>query len=372
MSSTLTRRVRRAIHAPRPLPLLAALAAVAAFLAAPSANAAQHRLESPKAAEIARSGDSVRYARVESVSARLAAGSEYWGGDYIASTGERVKIYAAKDYPEDPALGQRWANFLAGLVHGSELPGLTTYLVTPLEVRSVCGAGALACYSDRKSTLIVPGEDSPNVSVEALITHEYGHHVAAHRLNTPWPAVEWGTKRWASYLQVCRNTRDKTMFPGAERRSEYDRNPGEGFAEAYRVLNERRAGIAEAPWDIVSQIFYPDETSLSLLSQDVTEPWRANTSSTLSGAFSAAVKSRSFPLTTPLDGAFRLSVRAPPTGRLRIDLYSASGTRVARSTTPRASANASISTTVCGTRAYRATVTRVAGSGSYRVGVSQP
>ena len=355
---------------PAKWPLLVALAAVAAFSAAPPANAAE-RLERPSLADMAVSSGTARYAQVRALDARVAAGPSVWGGRYTTNTGEAVTIYASRSYPEDPATAQRWANFLASLIHGSELSSLTTYLFTPDEVTSVCGRDALACYSDQDSTLVAPGEDLSEISAEALITHEYGHHVAAHRRNDPWAAVDWGTKRWATYEQVCARTRTMQLFPGAEDATNYDRNPGEGFAESYRVLNERRAGIPEAPWQIVNEILYPDQTALSLLEQDVRTPWNGNTTSSLAGSFSAKAPTKTFTVAAPEDGSLRVSVRAPKKGRLSVSLFTSAGARVATAAA-RPSATATVSATVCGTRAYRLRVARAAGSGSYRATVSKP
>ena len=63
--------------------------------------------------------------------------------------------------------------------------------------------------SSRRATL--PSRD---LSAEAIIAHEYGHHVAANRSNAPWAALDWGTKRWATYIQVCGRARDGRALPG--------------------------------------------------------------------------------------------------------------------------------------------------------------
>ena len=355
----------------RPLPLLVALAAVAALYAAPSANAATHRLGFPERSELAFGAGLARYTTVRSLRERVGGQPQYWGGDFTTAAGEHVKLFISRSYPEDPALGQRWAEFIAGLLHGSELSLLTAYLDSPREVSGICGQDGLACYSAADSTLVAPGQDLEDVSMEALISHEYGHHVAAHRRNDPWRAVDWGTKRWATAEKVCARTRAKQLFPGSETGRTYTRNPGEGFAESYRVLNERRAGIPEAPWDIVSQILYPDNAALAALQQDVEAPWTAPTSSTLAGAFSSASKTHSFTIPTPLDGTLSVNVRAPTTGRLSLSLFTG-GKRVATATTRRPSTSAAVKTTICGARSYVARVTRVTGSGRYSVGVSNP
>jgi hypothetical protein len=353
----------------RLLSLVVALAAVAVFVAAP-AGAGRTPLKQPDVADIAMATGLERYGTVNArqLAQTLLPGT-YWGGPYTTSTGEQVTIYASTTYPEDPATALRWANFLASLLHGPELSSLTAYMLTPDQVTRVCGRDALACYGD--ATLVIPGQDSGDVSVEALIAHEYGHHVAANRRDDPWPAVDWGTKRWASYEQVCAKARSGELVPGAEGSSSYTLNPGEGFAESYRVLNERRLGLPETPWQIVSQAMYPDATALTLLQQDVLSPWSGPTTTTRAGSVSAKVKTKTFATATPLDGKLSVTVRAPKTGRVSLDLLTSSGARVAH-TAARASGTASVSTTVCGTRSYSARVTRVSGSGSFKLTVTRP
>ena len=249
------------------------VAALATSVTAAGAQPAA-RLESPNPAEIVRGPLAIR----DTVLTRpalehLQKAGTAWGGPYTTPTGETVTVYASDAYPQDPALGQRWANFLDGLVHGTELSLLTVYLAPLAEVQSVCGQQAIGCYSPGDNTLVAPGDDpSTDTSAEAVITHEYGHHVANHRSDAPWDALDYGTKRWATYEQVCAKTAAGQLFPGAETEPRYMLNPGEAFAEIYRVLNERLAGLTEAPWDVVSQSLYPDNVALSLLQQDVVSP----------------------------------------------------------------------------------------------------
>jgi hypothetical protein len=58
---------------------------------------------------------------------------------------------------------------------------------------------ALGCYGGQ--TLVVVGESMDGIAPSSIATHEYGHHVAANRSNAPWPAIDWGTKRWASQVE---------------------------------------------------------------------------------------------------------------------------------------------------------------------------
>src|SRR4051794_14609596 len=208
------------------------LCAAAAFTALTAAAAAQsapgRRLESPQVAEIGRAAGPIHDTLISPRTTSALAPNGYWGGQYRTGAGELVTIYASNSYPVDPALGQRWANFLSSLVHGSELSTVTVLLSTPQQIESICGQDALACYSSRGALLYAPGEDpSASFSAEAVVAHEYGHHVAANRLNTPWDALDWGPKRWASSMQVCARARKGELAPGAEDPVRYETNPGE-------------------------------------------------------------------------------------------------------------------------------------------------
>jgi hypothetical protein len=226
---------------------LCAAAVVTALTAAAAAQAAPApRLKSPRLADIARASGPIPDALISrpKTQALALAPTGYWGGVYRASTGENVTVYASNAYPMDPAIGQRWADFLASLVHGPELSSVNVMLSTPDEIARICGQDALACYSDRGSQLFAPGEDpSSSLSAEAVITHEYGHHVAANRNNAPWDAIDWGPKRWDSSMQVCVAAKQGRLSPGAEDPVRYETNPGEGWAETYRLLNQRRLGL---------------------------------------------------------------------------------------------------------------------------------
>ena len=119
-------------------------------------------------------------------------------------------------------------------------------------------------------------------------------------------------------------------YPGDESEEHYFYNPGEGFAEAYRLLNERKLGLSEAPWDIVTNALYPDDNALTLLEQDVTAPWTKNTALTRSGSVSASAKSRAFVISTPLDG--RLTVRLTSSAakaKFRLDVLSPNAKSIA-------------------------------------------
>jgi hypothetical protein len=290
-----------------------------------------------------------------------------WGGQFAASTGEAVSVTFSDSYPQDPALGQRWANVLAGLVHGPELGSVQVYIAPLREVQRICGFQALACYSPFAERIVAPGETAPDgTAAESIVAHEYGHHVASNRSNAPWRAVEWGTKRWATYVNVCSRARAGSLFPGNESRS-YRLNPGEGFAEAYRVLNERRAGRPDA-WSLVDASLFPDPTALQLLEQDILQPWTTNESLAFSGSFRrGSGRTRTFTVATPLDGTLRVTLTPPSGTTFGLALYSGTELVAGARTGSR-----SISTTVCGVRSLTVRVTRTKGFGAFRLQVSKP
>src|SRR5919109_4236500 len=189
--------------------MLCAPAAVTALMAAAAAQSAPPpRLKSPSLDAIGRAAAPIPDSIIRGSARTLAlAPTGYWGGQYKVATGELVTVYASNSYAMDPALGQRWADFLASLVHGPEISTVTVLLSTSTQIARVCGGDALACYSPQGALLYAPGDDpSSDLSAEAVITHEYGHHVAASRSNNPWVAEDWGPKRWASAEQVCART----------------------------------------------------------------------------------------------------------------------------------------------------------------------
>lgn len=294
----------------------------------------------------------------------LRAGVSDWGGTYTTSSGERVRVVSSDAYAIDHSRNQRWAEFLSRLVHGSELSTVTLNLAPPAETGEVCGdIDALACYDPRTGDIYSPAEAVGNVSVEAILAHEYGHHVAAARSNAPWEAVDWGTKRWASYTNVCARTRAGELAPGDENRN-YELNPGEAFAETYRLLNERRLGLAETGWFVVDDRFYPDARSLALVQQDVLAPWPGATPVSRAGRL-ARRSTRSVVESTPLDG--QLTATFTGTTSARVELV-VGGRVLAHRTAKRGS----LSTTVCGTRTATFRVRTTTQATRYTIRISRP
>jgi hypothetical protein len=298
------------------------------------------------------------------VALALPASALAWGGSYPTgdSYGTFVQIQVSDSYPVDQALPQGWATYLGSLVHGPELARLTLNLIPVADVQSICGSQALACYDPQRETIYATPEDQLDAPpAKELVTHEYGHHVANNRIDAPWDALDYGTKRWASYENICAKAADGTASPGDEG-THYFQNSGEAFAESYRVLNLQKQGQTTIGWDIVDRGFYPDATALSLLEQDVTSPWTGPTVSHLHGSFGTGV-GRTFRMKTQLDGSFSARLVSPTKAKMRLVLYNGS-TLVQRGTTIRYE--------ICGQRALTLKVERLSGRGTFTVNVSKP
>jgi hypothetical protein len=246
---------------------------------------------------------------------------------YPTADGLSIPVTAA-----DPAVAQRYASFVGNLPHGAELASLRIVVVSPSDIASACGGddgdGILACYGSRDQTMIVPSEQSTGsdgITTDYVITHEYGHHIAAHRSNAPLEAIDFGPKRWSSYELVCANTLDGRLAPGDEGEN-YLSNPGEGWAEAYA-----RLVYPGVQWRFTS-LLKPTQGSLLAAMADVAQPWETRVSQTFTGN-----GTRSFKLPLTLDGAFTLQLSGP--SRAQYDLIVRSGGKVEEKTSRRGSSD---------------------------------
>jgi len=299
--------------------------------------------------------------------ARLAP--TFRGGPITTSTGEVVDVRVSDALPVETSTAEGWAEFLVHLTHGSELGQLQASIVTFDEVQEICGSRALGCYG--RDQLVAPGETVADTSAEEVVRHEYGHHVAAHRRNPPWDPLDWGPKHWSSSANVCARAADGTAFPGDEGLL-YDRNPGEAFAETYRVLNETRAGLP-AVWPLLDESFVPTAATLAAVDQDVLQPWLEPTKRTLRGRFrprGPVTWSRS--LATPLDGDLDVVARLPIGAAYRLSLVTPDGHVAARGLWSRAGEQR-LQFRVCGQRTVLLRVARSGGApGAFSVLVTEP
>jgi hypothetical protein len=299
-----------------------------AALAAPMASAAPPHLESP-ALSAAPCGSFIsRTPLLDEAPRHLSAGS-WSGGTYPTPDGERVTVYISKVY------------------------------IAPLpQVAEMCfTTEALGCYGGQ--TLVVVGESTDGIAPSSIATHEYGHHVAANRSSAPWPATDWGTKRWASQVGVCSRVVSGMAFPGDEG-VDYSLNPGEAFAESYRVLVETNGTAAGYDWPIVDPSFRPTPESLAAIREDVLHPWVGPTTKTIRGKFLRQRRTWSTQLATFLDGDLRLRITVPGGGADDVTLLSGDGRTVLATGSWTSSGGKSAEYQVCGARSVRVRVTRAA------------
>lgn len=294
----------------------------------------------------------------------LPASAFAWGGSYPTgdSRGTFVRIQLSDLYPVDQALPQGWATYLGTLVHGPELAQLTLDLIPLSSVQSICGGQALACYDPQRQEIYASPDDQLNEPpAREVVTHEYGHHVANNNNDAPWPALDFGTKRWSSYENICAKSAAGTASPGDEG-THYFQNSGEAFAESYRVLNLQKQGQANIGWEIVDRSFYPDPAALTALEQDITTPWAGPTATKLHGSFGSGVV-RTFRVQTQLDGSFTARLVSPTKAKMQLALYNGS-TLVER--------GADIYYEICGQRTLTLKVQRLSGRGAFTVNISKP
>ena len=240
-----------------------------------------------------------------------------WGGNVTASDGEVLSIFVSDAYPVDPTVTQSLADFMVQLYHGDELAQTSIYVAPFDEVQSICGPGAGGCYNPDTENIVVPGDALPDgTTKETILVHELGHNLARHRLNPPWSAIDWGTKRWATALNVCARTKAGTAFPGDEG-ANYRLDPGEALAESYRILNFDKQQWPNwtmlAPL-IVDPSFAPTPAALEALQEDVLDPWTGPMVTSYSARVANVDRAARRVVATPLDGSFSIKLTRPPRG----------------------------------------------------------
>jgi hypothetical protein len=304
------------------------------------------------------------------IDARARAAVDWTGGPVTASTGEVVNVFVSTALPTETP--EKWAEFLVGLTHGPEITRLTTRIATLAEVQQLCGAQALGCYF--RNEMISLGEPTIDAGVtpEEVVRHEYGHHIGNHRLNTPWRAIDWGPKNWASAAGVCSRVARGEAYPGNEGRN-YALNPGEAWAETYRLMDERKVGITSATWDIVSRSFFPDEPALLAAERDVLTPWTASRRLVERRAFGKNTKKVWWiPVQTPLDGELTLSATLPRKGLHEVALVAPNRRTVIRRAQWVGQRVKRTATSVCGQRNLFVRVTQSGGLGTVTVTATTP
>ncbi len=340
--------------------------AVLAF-GASDALAASPEAEAPMLAAL--NAAPFRTSALAGTGVRRLASLEWGGGAYMASTGETVFVYVSQSYAADASVGQRWADYFASLVHGAELGSMRAFVAPLDEVQGICGTEAIGCYGT--SQLVTVGDSSAGVPPAAVAAHEYGHHVAGNRRNDPWLAIDWGTKRWATYMGICTRARLGTAYPGDEGMA-YELNPGEGFAESYRVLIETGGTALGYDWPIVDSSFRPDARALELIREDVLHPWSETPVRTIRGKFPGRSRTWTMKVATPLDGDLRVRLSGPDVGADGVTLVGGDGrTRLATAVWDGPQTK-SLSYQICGNRSLTLRVTRGSAISRFTLRVTAP
>jgi hypothetical protein len=222
-------------------------------------------------------------------------------------SGDSIAVDVSADCQQqcDAANPQAIANTIGTFIHGPEVNLLTVQLDTPFELGFDCGFEAQSCYFGGENKIVLSGDDDPapdSASRDFVLAHEYGHHVAQHRdLPAPFPAaINWGTERWASAVNVCQGHRAGDIFPGDEGTHYYE-DPGEAFAESFAFNRYPEAAVKWA-W---APALRPTPASLEALRDDTLRPWLGRHSFTVSGR-------------VPHNGAVVQEFRTPFDGKVSI------------------------------------------------------
>jgi hypothetical protein len=281
-----------------------------------------------------------------------------------------VTVYVSPSLPPELGTAQTWADFIAGLVHGPELSKLTAYIAPLDEIAEMCGDYALGCYGGNRMAAM--GETEFGITAAEVVRHEYGHHIAWNRLNTPWTAVDWGPKNWASAADVCRRAADGTAYPGDEG-DQYVLNPGEAWAETYRLLDEQKAGATGSGWQLVDPSFRPDELALQAAERDVLQSWAIPSRTALAHRFGKKGKRVwSIPISTPLDGSLAIAISLPKGGLHDVALVDSTRKTTLATGLWSSATTKRITTQVCGARSLVLRVTQRGNHGRVVVTVEKP
>jgi hypothetical protein len=164
----------------------------------------------------------------------------------------------------------------------------------------------------------------------------------------------------------------RDAYPG-DQGANYARNPGEAWAETYRLMDERKVGITTATWQIVASSFFPNEASLVAAEQDVVQPWTAQRTTVSTRVFGARTpKVWWIRLATPLDGDLRISATMPSGGTHEVALVGANRSTIVKRAQWTGQRVKRLDGSICGQRSLFVRVTQKGSLGRVRVSVTTP
>jgi hypothetical protein len=243
---------------------------------------------------------------------------------FLTADGIAVETRVSQSVASPDAVAQEIVSFLGTRLHGLELGKLRVFIGVPSEIANACGGAArvLACYSAGERRMYIPDRDpgagsSGGFTRNYAITHEYGHHIANFRSNSPFPALNYGAKYWSSYEFVCAGADEGLYFPGNQG-THYLDDPGEAFADSYAHLPEN--GFSNVPWQFNERL-RPDAGAFAALRRDVLDPWHGSRRKVVTGSLSSLHSSRTTSFRTSLDGTVDLRLRGPGGANFDVGIY---------------------------------------------------
>lgn len=307
-----------------------------------------------------------------------------------------IKVVTAPSYGNGASVQKArraWATYFNRLPHGREMNSLTISISPFTEMQIYCGAQADSCYGPGEATIYLVGETPPDgADIRQIAAHEYGHHVASNRRNSPWEADTWGPKFWASAREVCANTRTRfnsfsdrskpLMYPGDEGRH-YNDNPAEVWAETYRIVASDWMGITPDPWEYdphatppkrglgLNPLWKPTPAMLAAARRDVFSPWQSDRRRVWTGSFrGGGPSSKVVPISVTLDGRLTASLSSARGLRTDLQLTDARGRALTGHTD--VAASPSLRNDVCSMRTVKLRIHRHSGNGRWRLVVRDP
>jgi hypothetical protein len=258
------------------------------------------------------------------------------------------------------------------VIRGRSARRLRMFIGTPAEVADACGGdtGVQACYVSGERRMFVPSTDSgagqSPYTREYVVTHEYGHHIAAFRRNDPFPALDWGPKYWASYELICAGVYQGVYFPGNQG-SHYLDDPGEGWADSYAHLHYPRL-----PFQFNSGLA-PDAGAFAAIRRDVLSPWRGPATRSIHRRLSGRRRATSTTVRVSLDGTVALALSGPR--RSNYDIQVLDGRNVVDQSRAAGSRDR-VTGTVCrgrpGATPFTVRIRRRSGAGPFTLRISWP